>query len=332
MASHSHTNAGRINAGAAAGSGGGGGGPVQVQFQEFYTRQAKPLPKDLHHRVLAEHVLEHGYVVIRNAFSPAEADVAKAEIDRLHGAEPRVGRDVFEGFKTNRVFNLLGKTRAFDRFCMVDAVDALNRYFLQDNYLIYVMESIVINPGENAQGLHHDDAPTRMPRPRGPLTAATMIVLDDYTELNGATRVIPGSHKWGDDRLGREAEAISVVCPKGSIVYFLGTLWHSGGANRSLKPRYAATIQYCQPWMRPLENLMFAVDPRRALSGEIPAKIVDMMGYKTAIPFIGYGEMTCSMKPVACIGHRVLILCHSGRLEPAKRRQATRPHVAKSRG
>lgn len=151
------------------------------------------------------------------------------------------------------------------------------------------METIVINPGEKNQVLHHDDSVTRLPRPRPPVTAATMIVLDDYTELNGATRIIPGSHQWGSDRLGDEKEAIPVVCPRGSVIYFLGTTWHSGGANRTTKPRYAATIQYCQPYIRPLENLMIGIDPRRALSGEIPRKIVDMMGYRSAIPFIGYG-------------------------------------------
>jgi hypothetical protein len=271
-------------------SGAGAELPTAPAYNPLYSQNAKPLPKDPYHAALAEHVAEYGYVVIRNAFPASEANIAKAEIDRLHGEAPKVGRHAFEGFNTNRIFALLGKTRAFDHFCMLDAVDALNRYFLQDDYLIYVMESIVINPGEKAQVLHHDDAPSKLPRPRAPLTAATMIVLDDYTELNGATRVIPGSHKWGSDRVGKEEEAISVVCPKGSVIYFLGTLWHSGGANRTNRPRYAATIQYCQPFVRPLENLMMSVDPRRVLNGEIPSRIADMMGYKTAFPFTGYSE------------------------------------------
>jgi ectoine hydroxylase-related dioxygenase (phytanoyl-CoA dioxygenase family) len=258
--------------------------------REYYSRKAKPMPTDAGLRGLVQSVLRDGYVVIPNAFTEAEALEAIAEIDRLHGDRPRTGRDAFDGFKTNRIFALLAKTRAFDRFCLLPAVHALNEFFLDEDYLIYIMESIVINPGERAQVLHHDDAVTRLPRPRPPVTAATMIVLDDYTELNGATRVIPGSHRWGSVRVGEEHEAVPVTCPRGSVIYFLGTTWHSGGANRSQRPRYAATIQYCQPYIRPLENLMVAVDPRRALSGEIPKKIVDMMGYRSAIPFIGYGE------------------------------------------
>lgn len=258
--------------------------------REYYQRKPKPLPSDPTHRAHVEQVLKDGYVVIPNAFTETQALEAIAEIDRLHGNAPKKGRDAFDGFKTNRIFSLLGKTRVFDKFCVLPQVLAMNEYFLDDDYLIYIMETIVINPGERNQRLHHDDAVTRLPRPRPPVTAAIMVVLDDYTELNGATRIIPGSHKWGSDRIPEEEEAVSAVCPRGSIVYFLGTTWHSGGANRSSMPRYAATIQYCQPYIRPLDNLMVAVDPRRALSGEIPKKIVDMMGYRSAFPFIGYGE------------------------------------------
>ncbi|KAH8126023.1 hypothetical protein ACSS6W_008464 [Trichoderma asperelloides] len=258
--------------------------------RDYYQRKAKPLPSDPAIRSLIQAVLKDGYVVIPNAFTDAEALEAKAEIDRLHGQNPRIGRDSFDGFKTNRIFALLNKTRVFDKFCLIPQVHALNEFFLDDDYLIYIMETITINPGEKAQVLHHDDGVIRLPRPRPPVTAATMIVLDDYTEINGATRIIPGSHLWGSDRLGEESEAKSVVCPRGSVIYFLGTTWHSGGANRSDNPRYAATIQYCQPYIRPLENLMLAVDPRKALSGEIPRKIVDMMGYRSAIPFVGYAD------------------------------------------
>lgn len=258
--------------------------------RDYFIRKPPPLPTDPVFRAYAEAVMRDGYVVIRNAFTEKQALRAKAEIDRLHGKKPKSGRDAFDGFKTNRIMSLLGKTRSFDDFCLLPAVRALNDFFLDEDYLIYIMESIVINPGERAQVLHHDDAVTHIKRPRPPMTAATMIVLDEYTELNGATRVIPGSHKWGMERLGEEHEAISVTCPRGSVIYFLGTTWHSGGANRSNRPRYAATIQYCQPFIRPLENLMIGVDPRRALSGEIPKEIVDMMGYRSAIPFIGYGE------------------------------------------
>jgi ectoine hydroxylase-related dioxygenase (phytanoyl-CoA dioxygenase family) len=72
------------------------------------------------------------------------------------------------------------------------------------------------------------------------------------------------------------------------VVYFIDTLWHGGGANVSDKPRKSATVQYCQPYIRPIENQILAVDPRKL--DEINPKIIDMMGYKVMAPFMGYGE------------------------------------------
>jgi ectoine hydroxylase-related dioxygenase (phytanoyl-CoA dioxygenase family) len=71
-------------------------------------------------------------------------------------------------------------------------------------------------------------------------------------------------------------------------VYFISTLWHGGGDNISDKPRQSATVQYCQPYIRPIENQILAVDPRK-LDGIHP-RIVEMMGYKHMQPFMGYAD------------------------------------------
>lgn len=112
-----------------------------------------------------------------------------------------------------------------------------------------------------------------------------MVALDAYTETNGATVIIPNSHTWGD-KLPQRSEAVPVIMPAGSIMYFIGTLWHGGGENTSDKDRLAVTVQYCQPWMRPLENQLLAVDWDKL--DDIPPRLVGMMGYKVGMPFIGY--------------------------------------------
>ena len=261
-----------------------------LEPQELASLIPRPLPSDPTTRARIQEILEKGYVVIPSCISKAEAKEATTEIDRLSGGNPWTGRNAFEGHQTNRIFALPNKSRVFDKFYILPEVLALNDYFLEPDYLLYVIQSITINPGEGQQVIHHDDGTTRLPRPRAPVSAAIMIALDEFTPTNGATRVLPSSHLWGADKKPNKKDTIPAACPVGSVIYYLGTTFHSGGPNRSEAPRHGLTIQYCQPYIRPLEDLMLAVDPRKL--SEIPSRIVDMMGYKSAFPFLGSGMGT----------------------------------------
>ena len=74
----------------------------------------------------------------------------------------------------------------------------------------------------------------------------------------------------------------------GQPVQFISTLIHGGGQNTTAQTRQSATVQYCNPYIRPIENQVLAVDPRKL--GEIDPRIVDMMGYKEMKPFMGYAD------------------------------------------
>lgn len=113
-----------------------------------------------------------------------------------------------------------------------------------------------------------------------------MVALDPYTETNGSTVIVPGSHTWGADRVPQRSEAVHVIMPRGSLVYFIGTLWHGGGQNNSDIARRALTVQYCQPWLRQLENPFLAVDWENL--PHIPKQLVDLFGYQVGSPFVGY--------------------------------------------
>ena len=81
--------------------------------------------------------------------------------------------------------------------------------------------------------MHHDDAFVSVPRPRPPIVVSTIWALDDFTRDNGATVVYPRSHTWGEGRVPTESdEAMPVVMRRGSVVVFVGTLWHGGGDER----------------------------------------------------------------------------------------------------
>lgn len=92
--------------------------PENLQLQPS-ALQRKPLPSDPVTRANIEHVVEHGYVIILNCFTKAEAKKARDEIDRLLGDKPQVGRNSFEGVDTNRIYSLLNKTRVLDKFVIL---------------------------------------------------------------------------------------------------------------------------------------------------------------------------------------------------------------------
>jgi ectoine hydroxylase-related dioxygenase (phytanoyl-CoA dioxygenase family) len=195
--------------------------------------------------------LKNGFVILKNIFSKTEVELALSEMARLEalksGPASQGGRNSFEGFQTRRMYagTILDKSRSFDVFCMHPTILALNDYFLQKHYLLTAVQTINILPGSPSQQLHTDDGLISLPRPRPLFGVGTMIALDDFTDKNGATVLIPGSHLWPDARAPRIEEAKPVVMPAGSMCYFLNTVWHGGGANVSEMPRKAMTVQVC---------------------------------------------------------------------------------------
>ncbi|MFE2955620.1 phytanoyl-CoA dioxygenase family protein [Nocardia tengchongensis] len=223
-----------------------------------------------------------GYVILPDLLSPAELDEIRESVAPLLD---RSGRNNFEGHATQRVYSVLNKTRSCDRIADHPRVLALLDRLFMPNYLLSMLQVINIQPGENAQMLHTDDGFYPLPRPRKPLGAATIWAIDDFTADNGATDVVPGSQLWGDELPGESTPREPVVMRAGSCVFFGGTLWHGGGANRSANSRLALTAQYCEPWLRPQEafTLSMTRDTVRAVSEDIRR----MLGYSIHPPFIG---------------------------------------------
>lgn len=224
-----------------------------------------------------------GYVILKSLLSAEECERIRAAVTPLLD---RTGRNTFEGERTHRVYSVLSKTRACDRLVDHPRVLALLDRLLLPNYLLSQLQVININPGETAQLLHPDDAIYPVPRPRPPLGAATVWAIDAFTNNNGATVVMPGSHRWDDDRRPSDHDArLTVVMPPGSCVFFVGTLWHGGGANHSDRARLAVTAQYCEPWLRPQEA--FTLSTNRDTARAISEDIRRMLGYSIHPPFIG---------------------------------------------
>src|SRR6201995_2199656 len=207
-----------------------------------------------------------GYVIWENLLSTEQCEQIRDVVNPWLG---HTGRNSFEGRHTQRVYSVLSRTRVCDPLVDNPRVLAALDRLLMPNYLLSALQAINIQPGEAAQLAHHGDGFYPIPRPRKPLAAATIWAIDDFTAANGATVLYPGSHRWGKRRPGPDDEAMPVVMPAGSCVFFVGTLWHGGGANTSDADRLAVTAQYCEPWLRPMEAYTLSVsrDISRGVSG-----------------------------------------------------------------
>jgi ectoine hydroxylase-related dioxygenase (phytanoyl-CoA dioxygenase family) len=227
-----------------------------------------------------------GYVVLENAVGADALDRIRAELSPWLGDDAFRGRNDFEGFLSNRVYALLAKAPAIAMLVEHPWVIAMLDRLLLPNFLLSANLAINLLPGETAQQFHIDDDFYRVGRPRQPISVSAIWAIDEFTGENGATEVIPGSHRWGDEvPEAGNPDVVKVVMPAGSVVVFAGTLWHRGGANRSDRPRLAITPQYCEPWARQQEQQILSVGPKAAQYSE---RIQSMLGYSIHPPFMGH--------------------------------------------
>jgi len=229
-----------------------------------------------------------GYVVIERAVGPDVLAAIRTELaPYLEGGDDSYrGRNDFEGFDTNRVYGLLAKSPTEAELVTHPRVMAILDAMLLPGYLLSANLAINLLPGETAQGIHFDDSFYPIARPRAPLGVSAIWAIDPFTADNGATQVIPGSHRWGPEPPADDSPYVEVIMPAGSVVVFLGTLWHRGGANRSDAPRLAITPQYCAGWARQMENMTLAVPPDVAAT--LPPRAQELLGYSIWPPFMGH--------------------------------------------
>src|SRR6185436_4446661 len=143
---------------------------------------------------------EDGYTIIED-FLTAE-DLAEVRRVLAFYLGTHRGRNDFEGFRTERVYTLVARGRVFWRIALDARVLALCDYYLLPGYLLTASQAIRIEPGETPQPFHTDDSFYTIPRPRPMVSLSTIVAVDGFTAANGATDVVPGSHRWDDAALG----------------------------------------------------------------------------------------------------------------------------------
>lgn len=201
-----------------------------------------------------------GFAILESAIPEQTVSAIANEMRRLNagdGAAP--GRNAFAGFSTLRAYNLLAKSRVFDPLITHPRVLALVEAWLGDDVQLSIATGISQLPGAPAQDLHRDDAVYTVPRPHAPFSLSVMWAVDDFTERNGATRLVAGSHRDGPGPVPERA-AVHAEMPRGSCVLWDGGTLHGSGANQSDHTRAGIAVIYNLAWLRQYENQYLALD------------------------------------------------------------------------
>ena len=237
---------------------------------------------------IANALKRDGGVIIENQAKSHLVDAVAAELRPHFDKQGDQFSNDFNGYKTLRLSALLGLSRASAELIADSTVLELADIILKpncENYRIGSCTAIEIHPDEQAQELHRDDDfyPIRIPNVEFQLSA--MWALDDFTLENGATRVVAGSQDLREVASVTEAQIEQAVMPKGSVLFYLGSTIHGGGANRSVMPRSGLITTYSLGWLRQEENQYLSV-PREVADSYSPL-IRRLMGYQSHGKFLG---------------------------------------------
>jgi len=238
---------------------------------------------------VAQVLATDGAVVVDRAVAPATMDAITAELEPWMMATG-AGPDDFSGRNTRRTGALIGRSPTCRTLVMSPLVLGAVRAVLAHatNVQVHLTQVIAIGPGETAQPVHRDQwAFDFFPFPVGyEVQCNTIWAMTDFTEANGATRVVPGSHRFEDRLSFSPADTEPAEMEKGSVLFYTGSLYHGGGANRSDQARVGVNLTYNVAWLRQEENQYLSVPA--SIARDLPEDLLRLMGYARGAYALGY--------------------------------------------
>lgn len=215
---------------------------------------------------VAPHALDRfqrdGYAVVEGVMNRSEIEETRSVVMRLAGEELNSGRAHIYGEHLQRVWNLLDKHRLFQELIVSPYILAwMDALFARPTphqlYFLSSFQSNIVKPGGAAQKLHID-TPVPEPLPPWIIKANTIWLLDDFTEDNGSTEVIAGTHrnprKPRPDDPADEVGMHKIIAPAGSVIFTHGSLWHRSGSNRSSQDRVVLLGSFAASYVREIAS------------------------------------------------------------------------------
>jgi hypothetical protein len=230
-----------------------------------------------------------GCVVVDRLAHPALLDRIQREMAPYLEATAG-GPDDFSGRNTRRTGALVARSPACRELVMHPLVLGTVGKALAGatNFQLHLTQIIAIGPGESGQMIHRDQwAYDFFSFPQGfEAQCNTIWAMSDFTEENGATRVIPASNHYEDRLTFEHDQTEPAEMSRGSILFYTGSLYHGGGANRSGSTRYGINITYNRAWLRQEENQYLSVP--HEIARDLPKELLRLMGYARGAYALGY--------------------------------------------
>lgn len=258
---------------------------------------------------LCEALAADGVCIVEEALSSEHLDGLNRDLDSivastspgsLNHAHDAMAK--FYGAKTVRLDGIPDKSSTFVDYMLDPLMHGVCEHVLGPNcidYLLNVAQLIQIGPGEDAQRLHRDEeAWPHLPANGPDLGLEALIALSDFTVENGATRVVPGSHRWEPKRRPEPDEIVKAAMPAGSALYYLGKTLHGGGANVTEdESRRGLFYGYVVGWLRTGENMFLTVPIEKVRT--MPTRVQELLGYKSlgGIGVVDVGSPMARLRP-----------------------------------
>lgn len=242
-------------------------------------------------RGIAKVLDSDGAVIVTGALSEAITSGIAGDLKSgLDAQEP--GGGVFYGKRAKRMAGIVAQSSAArEAVQAADALAAADHVLAPNciNYRLSLSAALEVWKGGDPQPLHRDGdiyAPfIPLPGPVEPLISV-MAAVTDFTADNGATRIVPGSHRWNASRTAAESEVAQAVMPRGSLAIWLGSTLHGMGVNRTDAPRLGMVWGYTLGWLRQEEEQFLLTPPDAAATLSEPMR--RLLGYQSHGPFLGW--------------------------------------------